>query len=284
MSKKEIGTHIVLKNVDVKKLTHALEPALLIDKRITMNIDIDKGLLYGFSGGGDKWKFWSTQLSDFCEQVTQSADYESGMVVKAVIMDSKGLTDVMGKVGDKIDIQFNVRKHPLVYESSHLTLIKDRLTINFACGSLSIGQVDISDEEKEIKLGVYGDTHEFTLFSEELQRIKQLSNIQTLEAKVESISISSKDGKLRIWNDVFDNVFENIEVGDIPEYKFKTSVFAFIDNDNYDVKITRTPKGIKKIMFFSQDRDIQFIAGLLVPVSEFADEKDIANEFLNFKG
>lgn len=283
MSKeKKTSTNISLKNVDIKKLTHALEPALMVDKRITLNIDVENGVLFGFSGGGDKWKFWTTPLSELCEMVEQSADYEPGTIVKAVIMDTKGLIGVMGAVGEKIDIVFNIRKYPLVYESTNLILKKDRLSLNYACGNLKLGQADVSPEEKAIKLGEYGDVHKFDLFAEELKRIKQLSNFQTLEAKVESISIGSKDGNLRIWNDVFDNVFENINVGEMPEYKFKTSVFEFIDNDNYDVTITHTPKGIKKIMFFSKDRDIQFIAGLLVPVSEFANETDIANEFLNF--
>ncbi|WIC41401.1 hypothetical protein MA9V1_137 [Chryseobacterium phage MA9V-1] len=281
-TKIKYDAQVTLKNVDVRAFQRILEPALLFGDQITFNINLESGEIYGFSGGSDKFKFWNAPLTQICEKVEFGDGYTETLPVKTVIMQTRALLNVMNIVGANIDVEINLKKHTLVYEAKGLTLRKDRLTLEYACGLLSVGQPDITEEKKAERLGSFGETHEFEMPVQVLGRIKQLSNIQTLEKKIDNITFTSQDGFLRICNDVFDDVFESIYVGEMPEYKFKTEVFGLIDNDNYNVTITRNPRGIKKIMFFSKDRDIKFVSSLLAKVDDVEDSGDISNEFAAF--
>lgn len=278
-----MSTTLKLINVDVKALEKAIEPAVIVDNKITLNIDTRTGKIYGVAGGNDRYKFWSKDLSEICESFTVSEDFNHNYVVKTVILNTKGLIATMKVVGEKINVEMSMNPFIDVYDTGFLTLSKDKLQIKYACAPISIGHQDVSDEEKEKKLGSFGDTFEFKFTAEDLKRIKQLSDVQTLDVPVDLINFeSSENGKLRVFNDVFDIELES-EVSGMNEHKFLIELFKIIDNDNYDVAISRMPNGVPKIVFKSTDRDIQFVCSMLVSSDTFADSNDIEKEFESFQ-
>jgi hypothetical protein len=282
-NKKQYMTSISLEGIKLEQFKHAFSPASLMGNKITFKLDLNLMTMSGVINGFDKYKFWSTKIEDVCSNVQTSDDFNKSFAAKIVVVDIKNLFNVMSLLGDGLSLTFNAELKGHLYDVKSIVISKDSTHIRFACASLNVGEPDMSDEDKQIKLGEFGDTYSFVLSKDNLDKIKRLSSIQTLDTQIDRIAINQKNGKLFISNDVFDKVFDDVSVStDMPENLFKTSVFGLIDNDSYNVTITSAPNGAKKIMFLSNDRDIQFVSSLLTTVENAEQIDDIEAQFANF--
>lgn len=278
---------ISLEQLNINAFESALEPAIALDNKITLNIDLNqKNAIYGVSGGHDKYKFWSTKISDICNNITTPDSFDNAYITKAVVLNTKHLLGVIRTIKDNVTLTLHTvfKRTSGAYETIAFTISTNDINVRYACASIAVGQDTMSDEDKAIKLGEYGDTYAFDLDAKLLLKLKQLSGMQTLATPIDYIKFANNNGHLKIYNEIFDFNFSDITVGDMPEFTFKTYILHFIDNDNYTVSITNNPQGVKKIMFLSKDRDIQFICSFLVSADSMNDVESIESEFASFTG
>lgn len=271
---------IILENIKFHEFKSIFEPAKKLNNKITFKIDMHKLLMYGVSGGFDKFKFWSSDLMNICGNIQAFPDFDKHKQLKVVVLDMNNLFNTMSVLEDGMNLSFHVVLVDNVYEVKFITISKDTISIKFACASIHIGDDDMPEETKQSHLSCFGDTYNFKLSTDNLAKIKRLSNIQTLDTMVQNIIFGSKNGNLYIHNEVFDFEFTDITVGNMPDYKFMTAVFGVIDNLEYDVTITGTASGINKIIMKSTTRDVIFVCSLLVEVSDAT--ADIEAQFAEF--
>ena len=271
---------IVLEGIKFQEFKSIFEPAKKLNNKITFKIDVDKLLLYGVSGGFDKFKFWSSNLMTVCSNIQAFPAFDKNKQIKVVVLDMTNLFNTMSVLDDGMNLAFHVELVDNVYEVKYITISKATISIKFACASIHVGDSDMPEETKQSHLSSFGDTYNFALSADNLAKIKRLSSIQTLDTMVQNIIFGSKNGNLYIHNEVFDFEFEDIQVGEMPDYKFMTAVFGVIDNLDYEVTITGTASGINKIIMKSTTRDVIFICSLLAEVGDAT--ADIAEQFAEF--
>lgn len=271
---------IVLENIKFQEFKAIFEPAKKLNNKITFKIDIDTLKLYGVSGGFDKFKFWSSDLMSVCNNIQAFPSFDKNKQLKVVVLDMNNLFSTMSVLDDGMTLKFHVKLVDNVYEVKFITICKDTISIKFACASIAVGDADMPAETKNSHLSSFGDTFNFSLSTDNLAKIKRLSNIQTLDTVVQNITFGSKNGNLYIHNEVFDYEFNDIFVGDMPDFKFMTVIFNVIDNLDYAVTITGTASGMSKIIMQSTTRDVIFVCSLLADVQDATT--DIEEQFKDF--
>lgn len=274
---------VKFKNIKFGEFRHVFGPAKLLSNKITANIDVANKSIFGVAGGHDKFKFWHANIDSICESVDISDGELDQAIARVVILDINNLFNTMSILEDGMDLEFELSKKGPFYETNLITIKKNTIAIKFACANIAVADAFLTDEDKQAKLGEFGPVYKFAITQSQLALIKKLAHTQTLAQSEDHITFSNKNGSLYVHNNVFDYVFEDIQVGSMPDYKFNTQVFVYIDNDNYNVTITQTPTQIDKIVFESLDRDIQFVCSLLID-AEVHDNDAIDEEFNNFFG
>jgi hypothetical protein len=139
---------ITLSNVNIDALTSALEPAIILDNKITLNIDLlHKNAIYGVSGGHDKYKFWSTQMTTICKNVTTSDDFDNAFNIKAVILNTKHLLGIIKTLAEDVSLTFHSIKKSNVYECIALTIATNSISVRYACALIAVDEIINSRKE-----------------------------------------------------------------------------------------------------------------------------------------